>query len=356
VAVGYSNLEYDLDLEQRGSRSDHAESLLTRLTGSEAALVVNNNAAAVLLMLTALCQGAEVIISRGQLVEIGGGFRIPDVMAQSGARLIEVGTTNRTHLHDYADAIGENTAAILVAHHSNYKIIGFTSEPSLADLAHLARDNDLLLLYDQGSGALLDTSVYGLEREPCVNDGVRDGVDVIAFSGDKLVGGPQAGILCGSQELIQRIKGHPLARAVRADKLCLAALTDTLRHYLVGGAAERIPVWAMIARTVESLEEVASSWADSLQAAGLKANVIDGESTIGGGSLPGTTLPTRLLAIEHSQVHYLASRLHHADPPILGRIARNRLLLDPRTVAPEQVDKIVNSVIVCVQNIVSEKD
>ncbi|NKQ36945.1 MAG: L-seryl-tRNA(Sec) selenium transferase, partial [Chloroflexi bacterium] len=218
VGQGYSTLEYDVAAGKRGSRAVHAEQLLQRLTGAEAALVVNNNASSVLLMLTALCQGREVIISRGQLVEIGGGFRIPDVMIQSGAKLVEVGTTNRTHLRDYANAINENTAAILVAHHSNYRIIGFHTEPELADLAALAHEHSLPLLYDQGSGAFLDTAVYGLEHEPTVLEGLAAGCDVVAFSGDKLLGGPQAGILAGRAAYIAPCKKHPLARAVRADK------------------------------------------------------------------------------------------------------------------------------------------
>ncbi len=223
VSAGYSTLEYDADEGRRGSRAVHAERLLTRLTGAEAALVVNNNAAAVLLMLSALCRDAEVIISRGQLVEIGGGFRIPDVLAQSGARLVEVGTTNRTRRSDYAAAVTERTAALLVVHHSNYKIIGFSEEPSLSELAALAHERGLLLLYDQGSGALRDTAAYGLEPEPTVSDGLRAGADMVAFSGDKLLGGPQAGILVGRAALIDQLKRHPLARAVRADKLALAA-------------------------------------------------------------------------------------------------------------------------------------
>ncbi len=253
AAKGYSTLEYDLAAGQRGSRTVHAEQLLTRLTDAEAGLVVNNNAAAVLLMLTALCQGKEVIISRGQLVEIGGGFRIPDVMAQSGAKLVEVGTTNRTHLRDYTNAITENTAALLVAHHSNYKIIGFTSEPTLAELAELAHEHNLLLLYDQGSGALLDSSPYGLEPEPTVLDGLAAGADLVAFSGDKLLGGPQAGLLVGRQAIIAQLKQHPLARAVRADKLCLAGLAATLTHYLTENALTEIPIWRMITRPAKQL-------------------------------------------------------------------------------------------------------
>jgi L-seryl-tRNA(Ser) seleniumtransferase len=336
VAQGYSTLEYDLDAGQRGSRTVHAEKLLTRLTEAEAALVVNNNAAALLLMLTSLCQGREVIISRGQLVEIGGGFRVPDVMAQSGAKLVEVGTTNRTHLRDYANAITANTAAIFVAHHSNFKIIGFTTEPTLTDLAELAHQHNLPLLYDQGSGALLDTSVYGLDPEPTVQTGLQAGCDMVAFSGDKLLGGPQAGILVGRADLIAQLKKHPLARAVRADKLCLAALTVTLLHYLKGEATTHIPVWQMMAMPLAELEQRAAAWMAHLTAHNIPAEVIAGESTVGGGSLPGTMLPTRLVAVKVGKVDDFAAALRQALFPVVGRIAEDRFLLDPRTVLPEQ--------------------
>lgn len=344
----YTNLEYDLESGQRGSRSVHASTLLTRLTQAEAALVVNNNAAAVLLMLTALCQGKEVIISRGQLVEIGGGFRIPDVMAQSGATLIEVGTTNRTHLRDYADAITQNTAALLVAHHSNYKIVGFTSEPSLAELAALAQAHDLPLLYDQGSGALLDSAPYGLEPEPTVLDGLAAGCDVVAFSGDKLLGGPQAGILTGRADLLARITRHPLARAVRADKLALAALTATLQHYLTEQATTHIPVWRMIAQPLTAVKATAVAWQDHLQKHGISAETLPGHATVGGGSLPGTKLPTCLVAINHPQPDALAARLRALPVPIIGRIQDGRLVVDPRTVLPKDIEMMLQNLVHCV--------
>lgn len=343
VGGGYSTLEYDVQAGERGSRSTHASEFLQRITGAEAAFVANNNAAAVLLMLTALCRDGEVIISRGQLVEIGGGFRIPDVMAQSGARLVEVGTTNRTHLHDYADAIGEETAAILVAHHSNFKVVGFTSEPQLEELANLAHDNGLPLLYDQGSGALYDTAAYGLEREPTVTSGLRAGADVVAFSGDKLLGGPQAGILCGRQAHIDRIKTHPLARAVRPDKLCLAALSATLVHYLVGESESEVPVRRMMARPLSEVEETAERWAEQLREAGILVTVIDGLSTVGGGSLPGSTLPTKVVAIDHTNVEALSERLRQNDPCIVGRIQDNRFIVDPRTVMGEQEEPLLSA-------------
>ncbi|MCB9422142.1 MAG: L-seryl-tRNA(Sec) selenium transferase [Ardenticatenaceae bacterium] len=343
VSAGYSTLEFDLDSGKRGSRSVHAENLITKITGAEAATAVNNNAAAVLLMLMTLCQGREVIISRGQLVEIGGGFRVPDVMAQSGARLVEVGTTNRTHLRDYEAAINENTAAILVAHHSNYKIIGFTTEPSLTELAELAHRYNILMLYDQGSGALLDTAPYGLEPEPTVLDGLADGCDIVCFSGDKLLGGPQAGILCGRADLIAQIKRYPLARAVRADKMALAALSATLAHYATDQALTHIPVWRMIAYPLTEIEEEANRWAARLRTSGIDAAVVDGRSTVGGGSLPGTSLPTRLLAVKHSDIEQLAVDLRNHEPPVIGRIQDDLLLLDPRTVLPEQAETLLKA-------------
>ncbi len=348
VATSYSTLEYDTVEGSRGSRADHAEQLLTRLTGAEAALVVNNNAAAVLLMLTALCQGKEVIISRGQLVEIGGGFRIPEVMAQSGARLVEVGTTNRTHLRDYKAAINDETAAILVAHHSNYKIIGFAAEPTLGELAELARDRHIPLLYDQGSGALLDVRPFGLDPEPTVPDGLRAGCDVVAFSGDKLLGGPQAGILCGRREPIGRMKRHPLARAVRADKMCLAALAATLDPYLRGRAVKDIPVWQMIAREPDEIETEAKEWMIRLRERRIEASVIDGRSMVGGGSLPGTSLPTKLVAIRHKNVSALAAALRKSHVSVVGRVQDDALYLDPRTVLPDQVEALLKVVGDCV--------
>jgi L-seryl-tRNA(Ser) seleniumtransferase len=347
TAVGgqYSTLEYDPIAGERGSRTLHAEASLQRLTGAASALVVNNAAAAVLLMLTALCNGREVIISRGQLVEIGGGFRIPDVMAQSGAKLVEVGTTNRTHLRDYAAAINENTAAILAAHHSNYKIIGFTSEPSLAELAELAHAHNLPLLYDQGSGAMLDVAPYGLEPEPTVQEGLAAGCDVIAFSGDKLLGGPQAGILCGTSSLISQLKQHPLARAVRADKLCLAGLMATLSSYLTDFALTEIPVWRMVARSLDEIAEESDTWAARLQEQGITAHILSGQSTVGGGSLPGTSLPTQLVAIEQPDVEALAAQLRGHQLPVIGRIQDGRYLLDPRTVLPNQVEAMMQALL-----------
>ena len=344
LASAYSNLEYDIDAGKRGARDSHIGQLVQRLIGAESAFVANNNAAAVLLMLTAFCQGKEVITSRGQLVEIGGGFRIPDVVVQSGCTMVEVGTTNRTHLRDYEAAIGENSAAILYTHHSNYKIIGFAVEPSLAELAELAHRNGLLLLYDQGSGAVLDTGQFGLESEPTVQDGLAAGADVIAFSGDKLLGGPQAGILAGAKDLIVRCKSHPLARAVRPDKLCLAALSATLVSYLKGKALEEIPVWQMIARPASYIERQASQWAEQLSGNGASVSVRAAVSTVGGGSLPGSTLPTMVVAVEDGNLELLSNRLRRQSPPIITRIQDEGLLIDPRTVLPGQEPALLSGV------------
>jgi len=336
VARGYSTLEYDLAKGERGSRAVHAEALLTRLTGAEAALVVNNNAAAVLLILTALAKGKGVLISRGQLVEIGGGFRVPDVMKQSGAKLVEVGTTNRTHLRDFQEAIDAKTALILRAHHSNFKIVGFTTEPALEELCSLG----LPVVDDLGSGALLDTAAYGLAHEPMVQESVKAGAALVAFSGDKLLGGPQAGLVVGKKELVARLKKHPLARAVRADKLCLAALTWTLMHYLRDEATRLIPVWRMIATPVTEIEERARRWVAELGA----GEVVDGESMVGGGSLPGETLPTRLVALTVKAPNAFAAKLRALSPPIIARVAEGKVTLDPRTVLEEDEGALLDGV------------
>lgn len=345
TAAGYSNLEFDLESGKRGSRSVHAATLLTRLTGAEAATVANNTAAGVVLMLSALCQGREVIISRGQLVEIGGGFRVPDVMAQSGCKLVEVGTTNRTHLRDYANAITEETAAILVAHHSNFKIIGFTTEPTLGELAQLAHERGILLLYDQGSGALLDTARYGLEQEPLVQDGIAAGADLIAFSGDKLLGGPQAGILAGKKPVVDKVKRHPLARAVRPDKTCLAALSATLSSYVRGTAAVEIPIWQMMALSMAEIEQRAARISAELNRSGLQTSVIDGYSTVGGGSLPGQQLPTKLVAIDIHPLDAFARRLRLGSTKVVGRIQNDQFLIDPRTLRPHQITPLIETIL-----------
>ena len=281
----------------RGSRHDHARRLLCELTGAEDALVVNNNAAAVYLVLAALCQGREVLISRGQLVEIGGGFRIPDVLRQGGARLVEVGTTNRTHLHDFVQALTAETAAIMRVHSSNFRQLGFVTMPSLAELAALARDRGVLLIDDLGSGTLLDTTPYGLAYEPTVQESVQSGAGIVTFSGDKLLGGPQAGIILGRQPVVDQLRRHPMARALRVDKMTLAALEATLRAYRRGAAATEIPVWRMIAATGADLHSRVARWQAYLWQYGISAALWEGESAVGGGSLPGETLPTWLLAV-----------------------------------------------------------
>jgi len=348
VAWGYSTLEYDLEAGARGSRTVHAERTLVRLTGAEAALAVNNNAGAVLLMLTALAKDRGVVISRGQLVEIGGGFRVPDVMAQSGARLVEVGTTNRTHLRDYEVAIDEETALILRAHASNYRIIGFTSQPTLDELVKLGKKRGLRVADDLGSGALLDTAAFGMAHEPTVQESVSAGADVVAFSGDKLLGGPQAGILVGRREVIDTLKRHPLARAIRPDKLALAGLAATLNHYLRGEALAEVPVWRMIAAPVDELRGRAERWASELK--GLKAEVVDGVSTVGGGSLPGETLPTALLALKFSSPDKVAASLRAGDPPVIARIEEGRLLFDPRTVLAREEEALLAALKSKIQN------
>ncbi|WP_297160200.1 L-seryl-tRNA(Sec) selenium transferase [Thermogemmatispora sp.] len=353
VAQGYANLEYDLEAGGRGSRHVHPSALLRELTGAEAALVVNNNAAAVLLALSTLAAGREVIISRGQLVEIGGGFRVPDVMRQSGCLLVEVGTTNRTRLSDYAAAISERTALLLAVHPSNFRLSGFVESTPISDLARLAHDHGLLVMEDLGSGCLLPSERYGLAHEPMPQESLAAGVDVVCFSGDKLLGGPQAGIILGRATLLERIARHPLMRALRVDKLTLAALEATLRHYQRGEAEEMIPVWRMIALPLARLQERAERWARTLQEQGFVANVRAGESTIGGGSLPGETLPTALLALEEGKVpcslEELARRLRARPVPIVGRILRDALLLDPRTVLEEQDEELLRGLLACLR-------
>lgn len=332
VALGYSTLEYDLEKGKRGSRLVHAEKLLCRLTQAEAALVVNNNAAAVLLALTALARRRAVVIARSQLVEIGGGFRIPEVLKQSGARLVEVGTTNRVHLRDYEEALQQNPALFLRAHRSNFFILGFTSEPGLAEMAALAHQNGIWLVDDLGSGSLLDTSSFGLAHEPMVQESLEAGADLVCFSGDKLLGGPQAGVIVGKAELVRKLSRHPLARAVRADKLCLAALTATLLHYLRDEAEREIPVWRMISTPLAELQRRALRWQEELAT----GEVVLGESTVGGGSLPGETLPTYLLALSPGSPNQTLERLRRQNPPVIARAQEDRVLLDPRTVLPEQ--------------------
>lgn len=338
VGAGYSNLEYDLAAGERGSRHVHLESLLVRLTGAEAALVVNNNAAAVYLALIALAAGREVIVSRGQAVEIGGGFRIPDVLRASGATLVEVGTTNRTYARDYEAAITERTALILRVHASNFRLIGFVHEPELAELAEVAHKHGLPLLNDLGSGTLIDTRQFGLQAEPTVQASVAAGADLVTFSGDKLLGGPQAGIIAGRRDLVGQLRRHPLARALRVDKGTIAGLAATLHSYLRGAALREIPVWQLISTPVAELQRRAEAMAATLVAAGLSARAIACESAIGGGSLPGATQPSAGVALVPATgtATALAARLRAGDPPVVARIVDEQVVCDLRSVFPAE--------------------
>jgi len=345
---GYCNLEFDLDTGSRGSRNVHVERLLCQLTGAEAALVVNNNASGVMLGLAALAKRKEVIVPRGQAVEIGGSFRIPEIMRQSGAKLVEVGTTNCTYINDYEQAIGERTAALLRVHSSNFKLLGFTHTVSLEELVALGSRHDIPVLDDLGSGCLIDTTQFGLDPEPMVQDSVSKGAGLAFCSGDKLLGGPQAGLIVGRKALVDRLKKHPLARATRVDKTRLAGLHATLVSYIKGEAMRGIPVWRMISMPLSEVDRRAKRWAGEL---GDAAQVMDGESTVGGGSLPGGTLPTRVVAIgaqgrkkEGKPIQELARRLRTGELPVIGRVSGNLLLLDPRTVPPEEDTAVVQAV------------
>jgi L-seryl-tRNA(Ser) seleniumtransferase len=338
VSRGYANLEFDLAAGVRGSRHVHVEGLLCRLSGAEAALVVNNNAAGVLLGLTALAKRKEVIVSRGQAVEIGGGFRIPDVMRQSGAKLVEVGTTNRTYPGDFEQAVTPRTAALMHVHSSNFRLVGFTSEVSLEELVDIAKNHSLLVLDDLGSGCFLDTTAYGLAPEPMVQQSVKAGAALTFFSGDKLVGGPQAGIIVGQKEYVAKLKRHPLARALRIDKTRLACLAATLLHYLREEAVAKVPVWRMIAAPLNEIERRATLWADALGGA---AEVVPGETMVGGGSLPGGSLPTHLVSLRGHNVKMIAENLRLREIPVIGRVEKERLLLDPRSVLPEEDEVVI---------------
>lgn len=333
---GYSTLELDLDDGKRGSRYTAIARLLRQLTGAEGAVAVNNNAGAVLLGLAAVAAGREVVVSRGEASEIGGGFRIPDVLAQSGAQLVEVGTVNKTYAADYERAITERTAALLLVHRSNFRVTGFTHEPSLGDVAGVGKAHGVPVLHDLGSGALLDTAQFGIGHETMPQESLAAGADIVFFSGDKLLGGPQAGLAAGRADLVAALRAHPLARALRADKLTLAALHRTLLHYVRGEALEQIPVWRMIAASEESLEARAQAMAERI---GPAAAVTHGTSRLGGGSLPTDELPTRLVSVDPSAAggaDALARRLRAGSPAVMARIEGDRVLLDPRTVPPER--------------------
>lgn len=340
---GYSNLELDLATGERGSRYSHVEGLICALTGAEAALVVNNNAAAVLITMDALCSGGEVVVARGQLVEIGGSFRIPDVMERSGATLREVGCTNRVHPQDYENAVNERTAALMRVHTSNYRIVGFHSDVSVKELADMAHRHGLPLIEDLGSGSFLDFTAEGLPGEPTVRSVLAAGADVVTFSGDKVLGGPQAGIIVGTKAVIETIKRNPLNRALRIDKMTLAALEATLRLYLDESVARRrVPTAAMIAAAPETLKRRAQRLASRLRkACGEKADIrlAPGESRVGGGSFPENGLPTTLVRVTPREggPERLKRRLLSTAPPLIGRLEDHAFLLDPRTLADAEV-------------------
>jgi L-seryl-tRNA(Ser) seleniumtransferase len=338
------SVEYDLAAGRRGERHGHAARILAEVTGAEDGVVVNNNAAAVLLALAALAGRREVIVARGELVEIGGGFRIPDVLARSGAKLVEVGTTNRTYARDYAAAITDRSAAILRVHSSNFRVIGFTAAAASTELAALARERGLSFVHDLGSGTLLDTARWGLGAEETVQQAVRDGADVVTFSGDKLLGGPQAGLAVGRAAAIAALRSHPLMRAIRPDKITIAALVATLAAYRDGTAERELPVWRMIGATPTSIARRAKAVARSLAAAGIACEVIETRSTVGGGSLPEETQSSRAVALAGPPTR-LAARLRMATPPVIGHVESERLVLDLRTVLPEDDDLLTRAVI-----------
>ena len=346
VARGYSTLEYDVLTGGRGERYSHVEALLTALTGAEAAFVVNNNAAAVLLILSGLAAGGEVVASRGELVEIGGSFRVPEIMESCGARLREVGTTNKTHLSDYERAIGPDTRALMKVHTSNFRIVGFTESVPRAEMAALGHAHNLAVIEDLGSGSLLDLAQFGIQGEPTVQDSVRAGVDVISFSGDKLLGGPQAGIIIGKKQYIDRLKRHPLTRAMRVDKLTLAALEATLRLYASGTAFEQVPTLAMLAAKPETLFARAEALARVLCAAGAEAEPVPVEDQVGGGSVPMQMLPSFAVSVSPAagrSVEALEAALRLGEPPIIGRIDHGRYLLHVRTLRGDDFAAIANA-------------
>lgn len=343
VAKAYSNLEYDLALGERGDRYSHVEEILCRLSGAESALVVNNNAGAVLLCLNTLSEEREVVISRGELVEIGGAFRIPDVMKRSGAFLREVGTTNRTHFNDYQRAIGPQTGLLLKVHTSNFRVMGFASEVSLNELVQMGREHHLPVMEDLGSGCFVDLSQYGMEKEPTVQDAIRTGVDVVTFSGDKLLGGPQAGIILGKKDILESIKVNPLMRALRIDKLTLAALESTLLLYLdEKRAMEEIPTLRMLGLDIRKLKRRGNRLLKRLQEKvkkGVQFTLREDVSQVGGGALPLQELPTIILSVKSSDrsVNSLEQGLRKADPPIISRISKDELVFDMRTVFDEEI-------------------
>ena len=344
-AAAAVSVEYDLARGARGERHGHPAVLLAEVSGAEDGVVVNNGAAAILLALAALAAGKEVIVARGELVEIGGGFRIPDVLARSGAKLVEVGTTNRTYARDYAAAVTSRTAAILRVHASNFKVTGFVAHATSLELAALAAERGIAFIHDLGSGTLLDTARHGLGREETVQEAVVAGADLVTFSGDKLLGGPQAGIAVGRAATVAKLRAHPLMRALRPDKLTLAALVATLATYRDGTAERELPVWRMIGATERALVRRARALAAALAAAGIPAEVVATRSTVGGGSLPEETQPSRGVAAGRGSATELLGLLRAADPPVIGRIIDGRAVLDVRSVLPEDDERLCRTVI-----------
>ena len=341
ASKAYSNLEYDLETGKRGNRYSHVEEILCRLTGAESALVVNNNAAAVLLVLSALTKGGQVVVSRGELVEIGGSFRIPEIMEACGAQLKEVGATNKTHLYDYERAINEHTKALMKVHTSNYRIVGFSETPSLADLVELGHRHGLPVIEDLGSGCLVNLEQFGIHGEPTVQDSLKAGVDVVSFSGDKLLGGPQAGIILGKKKYLDVLKKHPLNRAMRVDKMTLAALEATLQSY-DQDQAEEIPVIGMLSAREDALHQKAALLASLLTEAGISADIVPTEGRVGGGSVPNQSLVSYAIALD-GNVEALEEKLRLGIQPIIGRIHEGRYLLDVRTLFEADFPVIVEA-------------
>ena len=347
VAGSYSTLEYNVATGGRGLRYTHVEELLCRLTGAESALVVNNNAAAVLLTLSGLTTGGEVVVSRGELVEIGGSFRVPDIMEACGAVLKEVGTTNKTHLRDYDRAINDRTKALMKVHTSNYRIVGFTETPALADMVELGHARGMLVIEDLGSGCLVDLNQFGIHDEPTVQDSLRAGVDVVSISGDKLLGGPQAGIILGKKKYVDILKKHPLTRAMRVDKMTLAALEATLRSYEAEKATEEVPTIAMLAVSQEALLAKAEKLCRGLTDAGCSAQVVSTQGQVGGGSVPTQMLKSFAVALEPKagSVDAMEEKLRLGEPPVIGRIHHDRYLLDVRTLKETDYAEIVKAAV-----------
>ncbi len=341
ASVGYSDLEFDLESGNRGARSDHLKEIVRDLTGAEGVFVVNNNAGAILLVLCALANEGEVLVSRSESVEIGGSFRIPDILMRSGAVLRDVGTTNRTRITDYASAVSEKTSLILKVHRSNFRIVGFTSMPDLREIVAVASKASVPLVNDLGSGSLIDSREYGLRYEPMVQDSVNDGSSITTFSGDKLLGGPQAGLIIGDARLIDQIAANPLARTLRPDKMTLAALHATLTHYIDGDASNTIPVWRMISMELSEVEARAESLLSCLPE-GVKGSVCSGASTVGGGALPGETIRTALVRLDHKSISSmdLVRQLRSFESPVVARIEDEAVILDPRTVLDNQMPRL----------------